>query len=207
MVEVVTQKDLSVEQQKKKRGFTLTEIAIVLGIIGLILGAIWVAAGAVYQNLRVSKAQTELLQITQAIRTLYATQTVVDTAAAVNLTSSLIAAKVFPSDAVLNATTVNGPWGGSTINVISQQASATTVPGDSFSVEFDNIPQSACIALLTSATGSGRDQGLLGVAFTASAAAPSIVNANMPVSVATAATNCTPATVPALWFEFTLRGD
>lgn len=203
MVEVVTQKDLSVEQQKKKRGFTLTEIAIVLGIIGLILGAIWVAAGAVYQNLRVSKAQTELLQITQAIRTLYATQTVVDSVAAQNLTTSLIAAKVFPSDSV-NGNTVNGPWGGSTINVISQTGSLV---GDSFSVEFDNIPQSACIALLTSATGSGRDQGLLGVAFTASAAAPTILNSAMPVSVATAATNCTPATVPALWFEFTLRGD
>ena len=36
--------------RQKKRGFTLTEIAIVLGIIGLILGAIWVAAAAVLQQ-------------------------------------------------------------------------------------------------------------------------------------------------------------
>ncbi len=30
--------------QRRNRGFTLTEMAIVLGVIGLILGAIWVAA-------------------------------------------------------------------------------------------------------------------------------------------------------------------
>ena len=203
MVEVVTQKDLSVEQQKKKRGFTLTEIAIVLGIIGLILGAIWVAAGAVYQNLRVSKAQTELLQITQAIRTLYATQTVVDTAAAVNLTSSLIAAKVFPSDAVLNATTVNGPWGGSTMNIYSQTDPAG-VTGDSFSVEFDNIPVSACIALATGATGSGRDQGLIGVANQND----TIGNNVFPINVVAATQQCQEGTpTSTISFTFTLRGD
>ena len=46
-------------RRQRRRGFTLTEIAIVLGIVGLILGAIWVAAAAVYNNLRVSHADTE----------------------------------------------------------------------------------------------------------------------------------------------------
>ena len=55
----------------------LREVAIVLAIIGLILGD-RVAAAAVYNDMRVSTANTEFLQITQAIRALYATSSTVD---------------------------------------------------------------------------------------------------------------------------------
>src|SRR5690349_11023145 len=65
-------------RDEAKRGFTLTEIAIVLGIVGLILGAIWVAAAAVYNNLRTSKGTTELLTVVQNVRALYATSGLVD---------------------------------------------------------------------------------------------------------------------------------
>src|SRR6202000_3454343 len=58
---------------KRKRGFTLTEIAIVLGIIGLILGAIWAAASSVYANLKANAAQQGVLAAAQAVRSLYAT--------------------------------------------------------------------------------------------------------------------------------------
>src|SRR5271168_1816583 len=68
----------SAGREEEKRGFTLTEIAIVLGIIGLILGAIWVAAAAVYNNLRTSRATTELLTIAQNVRATYATSSTVD---------------------------------------------------------------------------------------------------------------------------------
>ena len=61
-----------------QRGFTLTELSIVLGIIGLILGAIWVAASAVYSNLHLATANTQLLQVTQAVRAMYATSVLVD---------------------------------------------------------------------------------------------------------------------------------
>src|SRR5271170_6840773 len=70
--------------EKEERGFTLTEIAIVLGIIGLILGAIWVAAAAVYTNMRTSKTTTELLDIVQNMRAMYATSGTIDPAANMN---------------------------------------------------------------------------------------------------------------------------
>ena len=74
---VSTETACHAENRTPIRGFTLTEIAIVLGIIGLILGAIWVAAAAVYNNMRVATANTELLQITQAMRAMYATSSTV----------------------------------------------------------------------------------------------------------------------------------
>src|SRR5580698_8781109 len=90
--------------RQRRRGFTLTEIAIVLGIVGLILGAIWVAAAAVYNNLRISHANTQILQTAQAIRTLYATQ---NTVTAGDITPSIITAGAVPKDMVNGATLIN----------------------------------------------------------------------------------------------------
>ena len=158
-------------QNKKKRGFTLTEIAIVLGIVGLILGAIWVAAAAVYTNLRTSKTSTQLLNIVQNVRAMYATSGVVDATADMTTlgaqttaaAKTYINAGVFPAD-MLNgpaatADTVQNAWNG---NVAVTSATGTTA-SDSFSVTFSNVPQQACITILTSTTGNGRDPGLFGV--------------------------------------------
>lgn len=183
------------EFRRVRRGFTLTEIAIVLGIIGLILGAIWVAASAVYSNLRLSRSQQELLQIAQAVRSMYATQTTIAAAAGVDQTASLAPAGVFPSDAAIfagGAWTVNGPWSGSTISVWS---ATNAVAGDSFVVEFVNIPNNACINLLPSVTGAGRDPGLTYANGNATGAAitPGNIAASpvaIPVNSAAAATAC-----------------
>ena len=208
---------LELSRDANKRGFTLTEIAIVLGIIGLILGAIWVAAGAVYQNLRISKAQTELLQIAQGVRSLYATQSVVDSAKDLDETTALIAAKVFPSDTISTATTgsgnnavtsttANGPWAGSSIKVISA-TQPSGIAGDSFGIIFVNIPAAACIAMTTGNTGTGRDNALWAVAYGSGSTAPTTPGSatSMPINATTAATS--PGTSTAsIGFFFALRG-
>jgi prepilin-type N-terminal cleavage/methylation domain-containing protein len=57
----------------KGQGFTLTEVAIVLGIIGLILGAIWAAASSVYANKKVSEAERNITMTAAQVRSMYAT--------------------------------------------------------------------------------------------------------------------------------------
>jgi prepilin-type N-terminal cleavage/methylation domain-containing protein len=142
-------------RRQRRRGFTLTEIAIVLGIVGLILGAIWVAAAAVYNNLRIAHANTEVLQIAQAIRSLYATT---GTDAGMS-TDNLICAKAVPADMInvagcTGAGTLLDPWAGG----------ATTITPDSdnagFVISMSNIPEAACINLLMAVAGAGRDPGL-----------------------------------------------
>src|ERR1700744_4410532 len=104
----------------RRRGFTLTEIAIVLGIVGLILGAIWVAAAAVYNNLRTSHANTEIIQVAQGVRTLMTTSNTVG--AAGDLTGAMISAGLIPADSVTSPTTATGPWAGSTLKVLTVAA-------------------------------------------------------------------------------------
>ena len=63
----------------ERRGFTLTELAIVLGIIGLILGAIWTAAAKVYANNRVTKGVNEVLALVSGVRGTYGSRGVIAT--------------------------------------------------------------------------------------------------------------------------------
>ncbi len=161
-------------RDEAKRGFTLTEIAIVLGIVGLILGAIWVAAAAVYNNLRTSKSTTELLNVVQNVRAMYATSGLVDPAANMTINTAegvgtanatYLAAGVFPNDTLNNvdpaqATKALDPWGG-TIHVESAQSPASGGTDDSFAVVFDNVPNAACIGILTSNVGQGRDPSMI----------------------------------------------
>jgi prepilin-type N-terminal cleavage/methylation domain-containing protein len=168
-------------RRARRRGFTLTEIPIVLGIVGLILGAIWVAAAAVYNNLRVGHANTEILQIAQGVRTLYATSNTTGVVAITNLTLPLMTAHVIPSDIATSPASASGtnPWAGGTTQVW------TPATADSFTIQMTAVPQAACISLLSGVAGISRDASLFGVGST-TAAAP-VVGAVAGTPIATAA--------------------
>jgi len=133
-----------------RQGFTLTEIAIVLGIIGLILGAIWSAAGSVYMNLHLSKAATETLMIVQSFKTLYGNRPITDPNGE-DMTAFAMSAGLFPADMVQagNTTYALGPWSGSQVNVYSGSV------WDAITVAFWNIDVTTCNRLAdTIATGN-----------------------------------------------------
>jgi len=50
------------------RGFTLTEMAIVLGVVGIVLGGIWAASSSVNDKQKANKAAQEVAIITQNMR-------------------------------------------------------------------------------------------------------------------------------------------
>jgi prepilin-type N-terminal cleavage/methylation domain-containing protein len=181
-------------QRRTSRAFTLTEIAIVLGIIGIILGAIWVAAAAVYSNMRVGAASRELLAMVQGMRALYATSNTVDDKANLPGGSSpttYLHAGIVPSDALdtgvpSTAVSAVNPWGGA----IYITAAKNIADNDSFIVAFNAIPSSACVTLLTSVTGAGRDPGMWG--------AYGGVAAGTPPAAPTFTTGGTTPTIPVL---------
>ncbi len=89
------------------RGFTMTELAIVLGIVGVVLGAIWVASATLYQRYRVNKAVFQITSIVNNMRALYKDRPAFDSGV---LTTDLVALNVFPSDMIANGLPQN-PWG------------------------------------------------------------------------------------------------
>ena len=97
----------------QRQAFTLTELAIVLGIMGTILGAIWVAASKVTANQKTQKAVAETIQIVNNYRTLYA-QHGVDVADGTEITCLGVNAGFFPPDmlTVNSLTSCAGKTGG-----------------------------------------------------------------------------------------------
>ncbi|GEM_PF-483400 len=146
---------------RKARGFTLTEVAIVMGVVGLILGGIWIAAAAVYTNHRVNTAYTQVMKISQGIRALMATKpqfdcTSVPSMCNVNITLDLKSAGVIPRDMWDPDPTQDwgrNPWGGK-VKVLS------TTMGNGFIVAYTRMPQDGCIQLVSKVAGPGHDLNL-----------------------------------------------
>lgn len=173
---------------KARRGFNLVEAAIVLGVVGLVIGGIWVAAAAVQANLRKSDASKGLIQIVQNVRNLYYGQTPSATGA---ITTSLINANAIPGNFINGATAVN-PWNGSiTVSI----AGAST---DQVDILMTAIPRDACIEMTSRntniSTGVGLSQILIGT----------VTVTSFPYLPTVASTDCA-ATNTVTW-RFGLRG-
>lgn len=190
--------------ETSNRGFTLTEAAIVLGIVGLILGAIWVAASSVYGNLRVNKGNTAVMQLLQGVRSLYAEQASIPSGIQ---NTSLIQAGVIPADMIQNPSTgaLRDPWSGAAFV-------GGTGDGAGIVIQMNNIPQSDCVKLVSTVGGNSRDAGLYQATGRASSTSYVAVAA-LPATPLTAAiqptvtsTNCS-NTINGVTFVFGLRGS
>jgi len=96
---------MSVARRNSKLGFSLIEAAIVLGIIGLVLGGLWVAAASVQNKMKISALTSGLVQMQNSVRSLYKSQSMQGTTMA-----TLIGAGLLPADFLQNGIAVT-PWG------------------------------------------------------------------------------------------------
>lgn len=188
---------------KKKSGFTLTEAAIVLGIIGVILGAIWAAVHSLYTRERIHRAAKDILAIVQNVRSVHgmSQNTMLDMAIAGTAGAEIMARSgVIPSDmwaAPDNPAIILHPWRGQ----VTFDALATSTDGDSFRIGLLAVPQAECADLLVRLTGATRDE-LMIEAGTTTASQP---RALMPIDLPTAAGDCANPSND-LFFSFLLKG-
>lgn len=106
-------------------GFTLTEIAIVLGIVGLLLAAVWTASAMVRESMRQSKFAKEIVQM-HAVTSQYGRGIAVN-----NYVNDLLLVGGFPVD--LGSTT---PW----------QTTINSVPAGQAALVSFQMPTSSCIS-------------------------------------------------------------
>ncbi len=145
--------------KKSQYGYTLTEVTIVLGIVGLILGGVWTAAASVYQANSIRTASESIVKITQNIRMLYAERSRFSstTSNGTDITSMLKNAKVFPSNIV-------DPSNGDPLTPWETKIRVIVDTPTSFEVVLDQtMPGEECYRLSMMMIGPGREPALIGV--------------------------------------------
>ena len=130
-----------------RRGFSLIEAAIVLGVIGLVIGGIWIGAEAVNRNIKMNNTFSGLISGVQEIRRLYK-----DVSSA-----QLIAAQgngyiVTPDSMAVN------PFGfGLDIQIYS------TADGDAINVSYYDVTPEFCMQFLPRLSGQAMVDEIYGI--------------------------------------------
>lgn len=192
--------------QTGRKGFNLIEAAIVLGIVGLVVGGIWVSAASVYQNMKVKRSVEQVLEIAQKVRTMHATSPTITATQA-----DLITAGVFPTDMRdVGAATLHHPWG--IANTVL--SAATAAGGTTFDIIYNGLSSGSCSDLATRVAAGTQDRanqvGLVGAVTAPAAQAIGVVIGAIPAAgytVASFTANCTNAgTTNSVAFRFRIAG-
>ncbi|MDR3450718.1 MAG: type II secretion system protein [Alphaproteobacteria bacterium] len=130
---------------RRNRGFTLVELALVMGVIGAVISAIWWSSTSTREAQRQNDAVSELQTVSQGVIALMQGQTF--KAPFGNITSTMITAQAIPSIYIdkQTPTTADHPWSTGNFTV-------TSISARVFRVAFTNVSQSGCLALLLQGT-------------------------------------------------------
>lgn len=182
---------------RRKKGLSLIESAIVLGIVGLVIGGIWVAAATVQENRRQARFLEQIVHIASAVgnsafNNITTPASVafafLDQAAAENIRKDAWPA-FLPADVITSSPYPTSPWGWPmTIGLMSNLRQVDF---------YAFVPKSTCVSLAPRIAGLGNQ----GVKIKKTIMGYSVVLADTPLvaldTPALAAANCTATSYPA----------
>jgi len=141
-----------------RKGFTLTEMAIVLGVIAVIIAGVWSAAAVVTDRSHLSNAQNEFNIITQNMTALMQggfAVTAPPCVAPCDITANMIASETIPQGYVAPGGALgSNPWtvGGLTMRLQSDPLAPVAGSPVVYRLNFYQVSQSGCMGLIMETT-------------------------------------------------------
>ncbi len=189
----------AIRRFSRRSGFSMVEMAIVLGVSTVILAGIWGIVSSVQENVRIDQASQQVRIVATNVRSLLQGQASVPDLTEAQLTSYLIERGAIPPDmkrpggAPYRADHAWGAAGGTDGGFRVSRGAG----GMSFSINFYGLKASSCINLVPKVASGMSGSGLTGVVINGSATA-------VPVPVSSAASLCAGGSNTA-GFQFRLR--
>ncbi|HEU0117108.1 MAG TPA: type 4 pilus major pilin [Alphaproteobacteria bacterium] len=200
-------------------GFSLLEMAIVLTVIGVVLGGIWVLAVYAWERTRQERVAEEITSTVRNTRAYYAGQASVS-GSFTTLAATLGAANVFPGDMLRINSCTNGsnlcydhPWSGAAGNVATGSFSVcpwspgagvfacSAGPTPYFAVELRSVPSASCMNLVARNSGSNAPSGLIDVIINGTTSMAATGHA-FPVRASDSSASCTAAAAVTVDFVY-----
>lgn len=141
--------------RRSSKGFNLIEAAIVLGVVGLVIGGIWVAAAGVRENMKVTETVNGIFSTVKNIQNAISISDSVAIGNAVNINDTVLAIGAIPSNWFINWTFTT-PFNGG-FNFMNYTNNAR------FDFDLYDVPKSACIKIavrVTTMAASVNSQGI-----------------------------------------------
>lgn len=147
--------------KRRAGGFSLTEMAIVLGIVSLILGGLWSAGRLVQQSQRVSETAKRVTLILHGLREVFG----VYPAGAIDFSDAstlqgVLTANIIPSDMIgtpNDPSSLQHAWGSPFALSSSPCAGQAATSTECVALTFSDLPQGACLEFVTRLTGPDAD--------------------------------------------------
>lgn len=130
-----------------KSGFSLTELAVVLAIIGLVVGGIYVAASTVYEKRRASELYKQVMMTAQNVRNAYSAKKNFSETLWYSVAKTM---KIYPPSLVDSGTEYLNAYGG-TFRIFRGSDMPSFAASDSdqeFLIVMKGLTTSSCMTLL-----------------------------------------------------------
>ena len=145
----------AVAHKTLKRGFSLIEAAIVLGVVGAVIGTIWVSAANMYESYKVNKTAEDIFTIARNIQNLISFRDAESIGDGINITFTAWEAGVYPKDWINRTTHIDSIfWGETRIFVYK------TDPR--FYIFLNSVNRSSCIKMIIKISSIGSMAGSRG---------------------------------------------
>ena len=180
------------------RGFTLIEVAIVLGVFAIIIAGIWMLVGVLYEKAREHNASLQAQTIIRNARQLYGRVGELSNAPG-DYTLTFDQQNIFPQDMKVTNTAdgkINHPWSTSSSGTVTIFAGYADANGEKtqFDIHYASLPKKACVAMINNLP-NGQVTGLIYVKINSGACYgtdPSCTK-QLPIDLTTATTECSVA--------------
>ena len=134
--------------QQPRRGFNLLETAIVLGVVGMVIGGIWVAHDYISSNRKASQAISDILITSQNIQNLMGRSVFTTANQTIVLTPTILRnLKTIPDSMIIAGSNLEHAWGGTMrveVSNIVATSCADNAGNERIRIFYNNLSEASC---------------------------------------------------------------